>query len=309
MKAFHPVLFALLFILPGAALSQIAPATTTGYVEGPIREVTYNPDGSATMLVQDVVVHVPAALGIDSPTTVLTVRQLCIRNRLPGRTEPGFLGGTALINGVVDLSTLKFTATDVTVEPAENVVIGVITSVSPLRIQGTEVALSTDPRIITRIVNTYGFPSRLDGISVGQPAAAEGYYASGKLQGYAIELDISAALVNDVSQVNIQRASSRERVPNINRGDEVDTRGFYYSKDGLIPIIQIFRDDKGVLTSLGFATLVPDAVNPNYGVWTFRVDTPTTANPVLGTAPTKIKAVLNGSNGVTANAEIDAEVR
>jgi hypothetical protein len=141
-------------------------------VEGPIREITYNPDGTATMLVQDVTVHVPASLPIDSPTTVLTVRQLCIRNRLPGRTEPGFLGGTALINGVVDLSTRKFTATDVTVEPAENVVIGVITSVSPLRIQGTEVALSTDPRIITRIVNTYGFPSRLDGISVGQPAAA-----------------------------------------------------------------------------------------------------------------------------------------
>jgi hypothetical protein len=309
VKAFHPVLFALLFILPGAALSQIAPATTTGYVEGPIREVPYNPDGSATMLVQDVVVHVPAELGIDSPTTVLTVRQLCIRNRLPGRTEPGFLGGTALINGVVDLATHKFTATDVTVEPAENVVIGAITSVSPLRIQGTEVTLSTDPRILTQIMNDYGFPARLSGISVGQPAAAEGYYAGGKLYGYVIHLGLSAALANDVSQVNIQRADSRERVPNINRADEVDARGFYYSKDGLIPIIQIFRDDKGVLTSLGFATLVPDAVNPKYGVWTFRVDTPTTANPVLGTAPSKIKAVLNGSAGVTANAVIETTLR
>jgi hypothetical protein len=309
MKTTCLLFCSLILLFQSIALSQVAPTTTIGYVEGPIREIIYNPDGTATMTVQDVVVHVPAQLGINSPTTVLTVRQLCIRNRLPGRVEPGFLGGTALIDGVVDLATHKFTATNVTVEPSENVLIGVITSVSPLRIQGTEVALSTDPRVTTQVVNTFGFPSRLEGITVGQPASAEGYYAGGKLYGYVIELEPDAPLVNDVSQVNIQRADSRERVPNINRGDEVDARGFYYSQDGLIPIIQIFRDDNGVLTSLGFATLVPDAVNPKYGVWTFRVDTPLTADPVLGTAPSKIKAVLNGSAGVTANAEIETTLR
>jgi hypothetical protein len=309
MKTTCLLVCSLILLSQISAFSQAAPGTTPGYVEGPIREVTYNPDGTATMLVQNVTVHVPADLPIDSPTTVLTVRQLCIRNRLPGRVEPGFLGGTALINGIVDVQTRRFTATDVTVEPAENVIIGIITSTSPLHIQNTEITQSTDPRIITQVVNAFGFPARLDGITVGQPASAEGYYVGGKLYAYVIELPAEAPLANNVSQLNIQRADSRERVPNNNRGDEVDARGFYYSQDGLTPLIRIFRDDNGVLTSLGFATLVPDGVNPKFGVWTFRADTPPSPHPVLGVAPSKIRAVLTGVSGVTSTAEMATTLR
>lgn len=309
MKTTYLLFFSLVLLFQSIAFSQIAPTTTIGYVEGPVREIIFNPDGTGTMLVQNVTVHVPANCAIDSPTTPLTVRQLCIRNRLPGRVEPGFLGGTALINGLVDLQTHRFTATDVTVEPAENVVIGVITSVSPLQIQNTEIALSTDPRITTQVVNEFGFAARLDGITVGQPASAEGYFSGGKLYGYVVSLPPEAPLVNDVSQVNIQRADSRERVPNNARGDEVDSRGFYYAQDGFVPLIQIFRDDNGALTSLGFATVVPDAVNPKFGVWTFRTETPPTTNPVLGSAPTKLKAQLIAPTGATATAEIHTTLR
>ena len=309
MKTTCLLFFSLVLLFQSIAFSQIAPTTTIGYVEGPVREITYNPDGTGTMLVQNVTVHVPADCAIDSPTTPLTVRQLCIRNRLPGRVEPGFFGSTALINGLVDLQTRRFTATDVTVEPAENVVIGVITSVSPLQIQNTEIALSTDPRITTQVVNEFGFAARLDGITVGQPASGEGYFTGGKLYGYVISLPPEAPLVNDVSQVNIQRADSRERVPNNARGDEVDSRGFYYAQDGFVPLIQIFRDDNGALTSLGFATVVPDAVNPKFGVWTFRTETPPTTNPVLGNAPAKLKAQLIAPTGATATAEIDTTLR
>ena len=309
MKTTCLLFFSLVLLFQSIAFSQIAPNTTVGYVEGPVREINFNPDGTVTMLVQNVTVHVPAGCVIATPTTHLTSRQLCIRNRLPGRLEPGFLGGTALINGLVDLQTHRFTATDVTVEPAENVVIGFITSVSPLQIQNTEIALSTDPRITTQVVNEFGFAARLDGITVGQPASAEGYFTGGKLYGYVISLPADAQLVNNASQVNIQRADSRERVPNNTRGDEVDSRGFYYTQDGFTPLIQIFRDDNGVLTSLGFATLVPDAVNPKFGVWTFRTETLPTTNAVLGTAPAKLRAVLTGVSGVTANAEIHTTLR
>jgi hypothetical protein len=309
MKTFTLLVSLFLFVSSGICFSQVVPTTTIGYVEGPIREVTYNLDGTATLLVQNVTVHVPADLMADSPTTTLTVRQLCLRNRLPGRTEAGFVGGTALINGLVDLQTYRFTATSVTVEPAENVAIGVITSVSPLQIQGTTLATLTDPRISTEVVNTFGFPVRAENLSIGQPAAAEGYFADSKLHCYVISLEPTAPLVQNINQINFLRAQSRERVPNNNRGDEVDTRGFYYTTTGVQPLIQVFRDDNGVLTSLGFATVVPDGAYPNYGVWNFQAITPPTTHPVLGTAPKKYRAVLTGSDGITATANIDPDLR
>lgn len=309
MKTFTLLVSLFLLLSCGTSFSQVVPTTTIGYVEGPIREITYNPDGTGTLLVQNVTVHVPADLTADSPTTTLTVRQLCMRNKLPGRIEPGFLGGTALINGEVDLQTFRFTATNVTVEPAENVAIGVVTSLSPLQIQGTELAILTDPRITTEVINVFGFPARIENLRIGEPAAGEGYFSNGKLYCYAIELGADAPLVEDINQLNIQRAQSRERTPNNNRGDEVDMRGFYYTTDGVLPTIQVFRDDNGVLTSLGFATLVADGANTKFGVWNFRAITPPTADPILGTAATKFQAVLTGADGTTATAEIEPDLR
>jgi hypothetical protein len=309
MKSFTLFFSLFLFISSGICFSQVVPTTAIGYVEGPIREITYNLDGTATLLVQNVTVHIPAHLTIQSPTTTLTVRQLCLRNRLPGRNEPGFLGGTALIDGEVDLQTFRFIATSVTVEPSENVAIGFITSVSPLQIQGTELAILTDPRITTEVINIFGFPVHLENQRIGQPAAAEGYFADNKLQCYVIELELDAPLVENTNQINFRRAQSRERAPNNNRGDEVDTRGFYYTTTGVQPLIQVFRDDNGVLTSLGFATLVPDGAYPKYGVWNFQAITPPTTHPVLGTAPKKFHVVLTGSDGTTATADIDPDLR
>jgi hypothetical protein len=54
---------------------------------------------------------------------------------------------------------------------------------------------------------------------------------------------------------------------------------------------------------------VPDAVNPKFGVWTFRTETPPTNNTVLGTAPSKLRAVLTDVAGATASAEIDTTLR
>jgi hypothetical protein len=309
MKTFCLFVSFLLVLTCGHSFAQVAPVPLVGYVEGPIREINLNPDRSATMVVQNSTVQVPASLAIQSPTTTLTIRQLVQRARLPGRTQQGFVGGTALVDGEVDPQTFAFTATAMTVEPSENVVIGAITSVSPLQIQGTELAVISDPRITTQVVNTFGFPVRMENLAVGQPASAEGYYADNKLQCYLIELEPDAPLVQDINQVNILRAQSRERLPNNNRGDEVEMRGFYYTQDGVQPLIQVFRDDNGVLTSLGFAILVPDAVYPNFGVWDFRVTTPPTLDPVLGTTPALLRAVMTGANGVPTSTDIVPALR
>lgn len=299
----------LLFTAQFSFAQVLEPGTVLGYVEGPINRTTFNADGTGTMVVMNVTVHVPADFIAESPTTALNVRHLCIRNRLPGRIEPGFVGGTALINGIIESATGKFTATSITVEPAENVAIGVVTGISPLKIQFTEVAFIADPRISTQIINAYGFPALTTNLALGQNVAAEGYFASGKLQAYVVQLDETAALAEDVTQINIMRAASRERTPNDDRGDEVDMRGFFYSQNGATPQIEVFRDDNGVLTSLGLATSTPDGINPKFGTWNYRDDTPTTNDPVLGTAATKLKVVITVPGAGTNSAEIEPDLR
>jgi hypothetical protein len=310
MKTLTLFVSALLLFTAQFSFGQVLePGTVLGYVEGPINRTTFNADGTGTMVVMNVTVHVPADFIAESPTNALNVRHLCIRNRLPGRIEPGFVGGTALINGIIESATGKFTATSITVEPAENVAIGVVTGISPLKIQFTEVAFIADPRISTQIINAYGFPALLTNVALGQNVAAEGYFASGKLQAYVVQLDETAALAEDVTQINIMRAASRERTPNDDRGDEVDMRGFFYSQNGATPQIEVFRDDNGVLTSLGLATSTPDGINPKFGTWNYRDDTPTTNDPVLGTAATKLKVVITVPGAGTNSAEIEPDLR
>ena len=303
------LLAVLLTSIPVHAQVQPAPATIPGYTEGPISSITLQPDGSVIMTVIGVTVKVPVGTPVSSPSRSLTLRQLALRTRLPGRTEPGFIGATALINGVVDVATGSFTATDMVVEPAENVLIGVVTQASPLRILNSEIVPSTDTRIPFSMANQFGFGITAPTIPVGTNAAAEGYYAGGKFQAFLLELTGNFPLTNPNSQINIMRAQSRERTPNAARGDEVDMRGFYHARNGGVPTIQIFRVDGGVATLLGNATTIPDAELPNFGVWNFRIDTPTTADPVLGTLPVRLRAVLVAPDLSRAVASIDPDLR
>lgn len=293
-----------------SALAQVppAPATIPGYTEGPISSITLQPDGSLIMTVIGVTVNVPVGTPVSSPSRSLTLRQLALRTRLPGRTQPGFIGGTALINGVVDVATGSFTATDMVVEPAENVLIGVVTQASPLRILNSEIAPIADARIPFSMVNQFGFDITAPTIPVGTHAAAEGYYAGGKFQTFLIELSGNFPLVNTNSQINIMRAQSRERSPNAQRGDEVNMRGFYHARNGGVPTIQILRVDGSTATLLGNADPIPDADLPNFGVWNFRIDTPPSADPVLGTAPLRLRAVLVAPDGSRALTNIEPDL-
>ena len=283
-------------------------ATTPGYTEGPIESIDLQLDGSVIMKVMGVTVNVPTSTVIESPTRQLTLRQLANRTPLPGRTQPGFIGGTALINGVVDIATGSFTATDMVVEPAENVLIGVVTSVAPLKILNSEIAPINDTRIPFHFVNEFGFtlaPNPV--VEVGTLASAEGYYAGGKFQAFLLDIAGDLPLANPVTDINVQRAQARERTPNVRRGDEVKTRGFYHVPNGVTPTIRVFRVDGGVATLLGSAAVVPD-LNPKFGVWNFDFITPPSSDPVLGTAPTSLRVVIIASDGTTARVVVVPEL-
>ena len=190
MKPLLLLLLTLLAVLlnGGSLHAQVppAPGTIPGYTEGPISSITLQPDGSVVMTVIGVTVNVPVGTPVSSPSRSLTLRQLALRTRLPGRTQPGFIGGTALVNGVVEVATGAFTATDMVVEPAENVLIGVVTQTTPLRILNSEIAPINDARIPFSMVNQFGFEITAPSIPLGTPAAAEGYYASEKFQAFLL---------------------------------------------------------------------------------------------------------------------------
>lgn len=302
------LLTVLLSSMPAHAQVQPAPATIPGYTEGPISSITLQPDGSVIMTVIGVTVNVPVGTPVRSPSRSLTLRQLALRTRLPGRAQPGFIGGTALVNGVVDLATSSFTATDMVVEPAENVLIGVVTQALPLRILNSEIVPSTDARIPFSMVNQFGFGITAPTIPVGPQASAEGYYSDDKFQAFLLELTGDFPLINTNSQVNILRAQSRERSPNAQRGDEVNMRGFYHARDGGLPTIQIFRLDGRTATLLGNAIPIPDADFPKFGVWDFRITTPPSADLVLGTAPLSLRAVLIAPDGSRASTVIEPDL-
>lgn len=311
MKTLCLILSLLALLLPlTPAQAQVAPpgpATIPGYTEGPISSIVLQPDGSVVMQVIGVTVRVPVGTPVSSPSRSLTLRQLALRTRLPGRTQPGFIGGTALINGTVEVATGAFTATEVTVEPAENVLIGVVTQTTPLRILNSEIAPINDARIPFSMVNQFGFEITAPSIPLGTPAAAEGYYASSKFQAFLLELTGNFPLVNPNSQINVLRAQSRERSPNAQRGDEVNMRGFYHARNGGLPTIQIFRVDGTTATLLGTATAIPDAEYPNFGVWNFTATTPPSADPVLGTAPLSLRADLTAPDGSRAFVTIEPD--
>ena len=111
---------AVLFCSPAMAQS------IEGFLEGPITAINV---GAGTMTVNGVVVQVPSGTPIASPSASgLTLADLAGAPNLPGRSVPGFINGTCLCAVTVQTTTGVHTALDIVVEPAENVMVSVITS-------------------------------------------------------------------------------------------------------------------------------------------------------------------------------------
>jgi hypothetical protein len=155
--------------------------------EGPVSAIIDNGDGSGIIVVMGVTITIPATAPINSPTASLTVAQLADPTPLPGRSSPGFIGATAIINAQSDGVTT--TADDVFVEPAENVIIGLITSASctnadcsnpgdSLAVLNSPLVRLTDARIPAGPpANAFGFTVDLSqGALLGAVVSAEGYF-------------------------------------------------------------------------------------------------------------------------------------
>ena len=185
------------------------------------------------MQVMRMTVMIPAAViqagGVSSPSKPLTFEEIVDPAPLPGRSddewagdkanvrflsrrpEPrglaGFVGGTAKGTGQVGPDGIVM-INQVIFEPAENVVIGVITGTQPLTVNNMPEVLLTDPRIQVATVNDHGFEIDLAQATVGQGVAVEGYFAAGVFKAFLVSVT-GAPAKDPALQVAASRAQGR----------------------------------------------------------------------------------------------------
>ena len=277
-KGMFSLLFALALCL--VIFSQAQAQQVPIELEGPILSVSDNGGGTGVITVMGIVVNIPATATIHSPTATLTVSQLADPTLLPGRSQPGFIGGTAIIIGSSDGITT--TAEDIFVEPAENVVVGIITDGSCadadcsaptdfLEILGASLLRLTDPRIPANApANAFGFAIDLSqGAPIGSLASVEGYFGqvavppnlNPAIHYFILEAEGGVLRNPNIPEVSILRAQCRER----DRGIELSVLGAVHTPaDAVVEISDTVRG-----TVFGSVAAIVDAADPVFGSYDF----------------------------------------
>lgn len=253
-------------------------------LEGPIQSVIDNGDGSGTMTVMGISVEVPTGTLITSPTVTLTINQLADPTPLPGRPLlAGFEGGTAIITG--DTTNGFSVATDVFVEPGENVLIGEIShncstvacdgTGDQVFINGVEMGRITDARMLANpTANGTGLEVDMSTIAQGSSAAVEGYYGPDNIFHYFL-MEAEGGLVNPaIDEVSISRARCRN-------GKDMRVLGGVSQTSGTVTIIDY-----------GTTPIIADAVT-GLGTYSFRRNN-------INTCPSSVTVQFNNATA-TAN--------
>jgi len=192
----HVFLAAAAVVFCAPALAQAVPIAVE--LEGVIEDYDHP---TRTLTVMGTRVEIRDSTVLRSPTTTRAATGLGINtwmkgNRFNGRVRNGFLDGTAIVIGVWDEALRRIVATEVTMEPSENVNLSVITgsfcttancdgagdfvrtATKPDGSLGPALIPIRDPRLAAGSVNDEsGFAISLAGVNLnGTPFAAEGYY-------------------------------------------------------------------------------------------------------------------------------------
>lgn len=325
--------------LSGLALAQPALALDVPVsLEGAIENIN---TASDTITVMGIEVSVPRDTPITTPTADINqlaadmgaaigrpgTKPLVLMRRwrvggvdilpatLPGRSQLGFLGGTAQIEGTAVLddvtgALVSVTATSVFAEPAENVIVGGITSVNcstplcdgagdVLTNLGRPLVRLTDPRMpAVPVQDEFGFGIDISLVAGPIPSAVEGYYGSDQNFYYhTLSLDVGttgAALLNQGPEVAMTLADCRDRGGLL----EVEIRGATHDPaSGTVS----FQDPANgfVLGSVAVTTVLDEVTGQptRYGDFRFRADVRDPAG--LG-CPAIVRATFINGGGVTA---------
>jgi len=286
-------------ILPGLASAQLA-----AEIEGRIEPGSIKADGDfgASMTVMGITVVIDGAATIHSPSNP-NLRDdtgaptgLTTGTPLPNRGDNGFEGGTAIVIGTTGTDAagnFVLNATDVFVEPAENVALGVINKVNAnlacdgsipgtgdFTVNGVALNFLTDETTSGRMpfagaVDPNGFAIEDYCLIVdGGAAAVEGYYAGGVLNVFALEAD--ATLPPNEDHVSIARAACRDN-------SRLEVRGATSSAEGFV---DFDYDGNGSIDAS--TAITPDAVVIGQGEYRLRQD-------IAGACPQTVTVQLRGT--------------
>ena len=184
-------------------------------VEGPVSANPVFNNNQVTLIVAGVTVIADSNTLIRTPTKVLNLTEVVDTTPFPGRSDPGFVNGSAQADGEYDTTVGVLRASRLFLEPAEHVLVGPIANPtdSGAVVNGVNAELTNDARIPKKpIQNEFGFPIKADTIPNDSLAAAEGYYAGGSLRAFLISVDAPDALLkSDGPQVSLMRARVQEK--------------------------------------------------------------------------------------------------
>jgi len=295
IQAVCPLLAGAAFVLAVALPVQSFAQTVPASIEGKIGSIVDNGDGTGSMTVMGITVTFDSTVPINSPSASLTLADLANPDPLPGRPSyAGFEGGTAIVLG--NTAGGPVVATDIFVEPAENVVLGMLTSAAncSLEVQGQlgvpdtglKLMFLQDARIPARpAVDVQGFEIDPCTIPEGTGVAIEGYYdEDGMFQLFALEAEAGERVNATVDEVSIQRARCS--------GGRLDVRGASSDPNGSVFVIDISNPDP---ITLGEAALTLDAVTLQ-GTYRFRSN--------VNTCPNLIR-VAHSLNGATVESAVE----
>ena len=302
-------------------------------IEGPIDSVTFDGNPNIVLLTsmgipirfQNVGGTELASDGlrrkaIRTPVKELTITEFKSTGSLPGRIQQGFVGGTVIAEGqfTIDGTNRFFDADFLSVEPAENVVIGALTKKAPtqpfsstnLRINGVDIELLSDSRMPAGpepFHNQFGFSitpsSMLSAIDLPQPTAAEGYYANNRFYAFAFEYGGTGTLTFNATtdpRISLERAEVRIDAANF----RCNFRGHlaYNRALGSIPTVELFWDNGDPMgpADIDFQETTADA---SYLRWRFTEKV--ARRPGL---PTHFKIVASANGAVLLETTEELEV-
>lgn len=240
-------------------------------VEGPMTSIVDNGDGTGSIVAMGMTLLVDTNSVLTSPSGyVLSLAEVSNdAPPLPGRSQPGFVGGTVkgagVIGGTIEHPELRIT--DTILEPAENVIFGIVTANDPqLVVNGDTIVPITDSRMaFPGYTDAAGASLTTTQIPPGTLAAAEGYYSStdGALYVFSVELDFVAdSGETGTESISIARAEYRP-----DKG-ELRVDGAASNPDYTVGIANVVETDSDVVyeTIDGINPVSVDAVDNSWRV-------------------------------------------
>ena len=304
---------ALAVALGGAAPAMAQTALLADVsIEGPIQGFQAATSGDVApngqpivgvMTVMGATIKVPANAAIHTPTNGSLTWTQFTTGAFPGRGEPGFLGGTAIVTG--DSQGGVIYAADVFSDMHEHVVVGEATSAvvdgpaTRATVNNIPLVPLDDARMPAgRPINGFGFEVNPSQITAGTLVSVEGYIAGGRLNYHTFEADGAALTSRDTAEVSILRASCRYRGGNRN---EMEVRGGTKNPAGGQVTIQYSYGNNAWTSVTPNVTSVADTtVTPQQGLYRY-VTSSLTFPTGMRVCPGQVRAVFTAAPAVTSD--------